>query len=97
MRPLTLTIAGTLAACVFPSDTPPKVIYQSAETIGLEYADEGMMHVSNRQAVIEMIERHCGVGWSGILGGELTLSAFDKGKSSVCLRQADCVTGQWLR
>jgi hypothetical protein len=38
-----------------------------------------------------------GIGWSGILGGELTLSAFDKGDSSVCLRQADYVTGQWLR
>jgi hypothetical protein len=60
MRPLTLIIAGTLAACVLPSDTPPKVIYQSAETVGLEYADDGMMRVSNRQAVMKMIERHCG-------------------------------------
>jgi hypothetical protein len=57
-----------LTACMLPSDTPPKVIYQSAETISVEYADDGMMRVANRQEALEMIERHCG-GPYRIVGG----------------------------
>jgi hypothetical protein len=39
--------------------TPPSVIYQSAETIGVEYVDNGMMRVSNRQEAVAMVEQHC--------------------------------------
>jgi hypothetical protein len=76
MRTLTLTIAGlTLAGCALPSKllqsaslAPPTVIYQSADTIGVEYTDDGMMRVSNEQEAVAMIERHCG-GPYRIVGG----------------------------
>jgi hypothetical protein len=41
--------ALVLAGCTFLNDTPPKVIYQSSDTISVEYADDGLMRVSNRQ------------------------------------------------
>ena len=57
-----------LAGCTFLNDAPPKVIYQSSDTISVEYADDGLMRVSNRQEALEMIERHCG-GPYRIVGG----------------------------
>jgi hypothetical protein len=57
-----------LAGCTFLNDTPPKVIYQSSDTISVEYADDGLMRVSNRQEALEMIERHCG-GPYRVVGG----------------------------
>jgi hypothetical protein len=60
--------ALVLAGCTFLNDTPPKVIYQSSDTISVEYADDGLMRVSNRQEALEMIERHCG-GPYRVVGG----------------------------
>jgi hypothetical protein len=57
-----------LAGCTFLNDAPPKVIYQSSDTISVEYSDDGLMRVSNRQEAMEMIERHCG-GPYRIVGG----------------------------
>src|SRR4051812_38560741 len=57
-----------LAGCTFLNDTPPKVIYQSSDTISVEYSDDGLMRVSNRQEAMEMIERHC-EGPYRIVGG----------------------------
>ena len=57
-----------LAGCTFLNDAPPKVIYQSSDTISVEYSDDGLMRVSNRQEALEMIERHCG-GPYRIVGG----------------------------
>ena len=45
--------ALVLAGCTFLNDTPPKVIYQSSDTISVEYADDGLMRVSNRQEALE--------------------------------------------
>ena len=36
-----------LAGCTFLNDAPPKVIYQSSDTISVEYSDDGAMRVSN--------------------------------------------------
>ena len=57
-----------LAGCTFLNDAPPKVIYQSSDTISVEYPDDGLMRVNNRQEALEMIERHCG-GPYRIVGG----------------------------
>jgi hypothetical protein len=57
-----------LAGCTFLNDAPPKVIYQSSDTISVEFSDDGLMRVSNRQEAMEMIERHCG-GPYRIVGG----------------------------
>jgi hypothetical protein len=76
MRSLGIILASlTLAACTLPSDIPPKVIYQSAETISLEYADDGMMRVSNRQEALEMIERHCGGPFRIVGGSDVRIDA----------------------
>ena len=56
-----------LAGCTFLNDAP-KVIYQSSDTISVEYPDDGLMRVNNRQEAMEMIERHCG-GPYRIVGG----------------------------
>jgi hypothetical protein len=66
-----------LAGCTFLNDTPPKVIYQSSDTISVEYADDGLMRVSNRQ---EALEGH--IGSLGGLAGVLTPSAFDRAVKS---------------
>ena len=73
-----------LAGCTFLNDAPPKVIYQSSDTISVEYSDDGLMRVSNRQEAMEMIERHCGgrIGSLGVLEGVLTPSAFDRAVKS---------------
>jgi hypothetical protein len=34
------------------------IIYQSADTVGIEFTDDGMMLVSNRQVAVAMVERH---------------------------------------
>ena len=57
-----------LAGCTFLNDAPPKVIYQSSDTISVEFSDDGLLRVSNRQEAMEMIERHCG-GPYRIVGG----------------------------
>ena len=46
----------------------------------MEYADDGLMRVSNRQEALEMIERHCGGPYRilGVLEAVLTPSAFDE-------------------
>ena len=41
-----------LGGCTFLNDAPPKVIYQSPNTISVEYADDGMMRVSKRQEAL---------------------------------------------
>ena len=56
-----------LAGCTFLNDAPPKVIYQSSDTISVEYSDDGLMR-DNRQEALEMIERHCG-GPYRVVGG----------------------------
>ena len=73
-----------LAGCTFLNDAPPKVIYQSSDTISVEYSDDGLMRVSNRQEAMEMIERHCGGPYRivGGSGGVLTPSAFDRAVKS---------------
>ena len=77
MRPLVLSIAAlTLAGCALPNKLlqsaslapPPSVIYQSAGTIGVEYADDGLMRLSNRQEALAMIDQHCG-GQYRLVGG----------------------------
>jgi hypothetical protein len=77
MRTLSLTIAAlTLTGCALPNKllqsasllTPPSVIYQSADTIGIAYVDDGLMRVSNRQEAVAMVERHCS-GRYRVLGG----------------------------
>ena len=66
MRTLALTIATlTLLGCALPK---PTVIYQSADTIGVEFTDDGMMRVSNQQEAVAMVARHC-EGRYRIVGG----------------------------
>jgi len=77
MRTLALTIATLLlTGCALPNKLlqsaslapPPSVIYQSADSIGVEYTDDGLMRLSNRQEAISMIERHCS-GPYRVVGG----------------------------
>ena len=72
----------------------PKVIYQSSDTISVEYADDGLMRVSNRQEALEMIERHCGGPYRvvGGSGGVLTPSAFDEEPSEPLALTEDLAT-----
>ena len=67
MRTLALTIATLiLAGCALPSNllqsaslAPPTVIYMSADTIGVEYTDDGTMRVSNQQEAVAVVARYC--------------------------------------
>jgi hypothetical protein len=67
MRTLALTIATlTLAGCALPNKllqsaslASPTVIYMSADTIGVEYTDDGMMRVSNQQEAVATVARYC--------------------------------------
>jgi hypothetical protein len=77
MRTLSLTIAALmLTACALPGKLlqsaslapPPSVIYQSANTIGVEFTDDGLLRASNEQEAIEMIARHCS-GRYRVVGG----------------------------
>ena len=88
MRPVGPTIALLLlTGCALPNKllqsasllTQPSVIYESAETIGVEYVDDGMMRVSNRQEAVAMVEQHAadGIGLSGALRGVSRRSAFE--------------------
>jgi hypothetical protein len=89
MRPVGPTIALLLlTGCALPNKllqsasllTQPSVIYESAETIGVEYVDDGMMRVSNRQEAVAMVEQHCS-GRYRVVGGS-------KGRI-----EAECVRG----
>ena len=89
MRPVGPTIALLLlTGCALPNKllqsasllTQPSVIYEFAETIGVEYVDDGMMRVSNRQEAVAMVEQHCS-GRYRVVGGS-------KGRI-----EAECVRG----
>jgi hypothetical protein len=78
MRSLVFTIAAlTLAGCALPNKlvqsasfaSSPLVIYQSADTIGVEYTDDGLMRLSNRQEALAMVGQHCG-GQYRVVGGD---------------------------
>ena len=85
MRTLSLTIAAlTLTGCALPNKLlqsaslappPSSAIYQSADTIGVEYADDGLMRLSNRQEAVAMIERHCSGRYRVVGGSEGRIEA----------------------
>ena len=57
----------------------PRVVYQTSDTIGVDYIEGGVLHVTRQREAVAIIERHC--------DGKYRITGRSQGRiDAVCVR-----------